>query len=210
MTVAAIAELRRTGLQARRSLTPEARESASARIADRLLRSHEFRAARVFACYLPMADEVDPLRIIARAWQMQKQVCAPVVGSRGRMEFMKLAPDTRLVRNRFGLWEPESSESVAPGSIDLVVTPLVAFDADCGRIGMGGGYFDRCFAFLRQPRRWRRPKLIGLAFDCQAVRKIELNPWDIRLYSVATESGWIRCDTAPARLPSTFAQPVDS
>jgi len=53
---------------------------------------------------------------------------------------------------------------------------------------MGGGFFDRSFAFLKHKKRWLRPKLIGLAFACQKVDKIETNPWDIRLYSVISDA----------------------
>jgi 5-formyltetrahydrofolate cyclo-ligase len=201
MNSKSIPSLRRTGLEARRRLHSATREIASARITERVLRSHEFHSARVIACYLPMPDEVDPGRVISRAWQMRKQVCAPVIGQAGEMHFVKLTPETRLSRTRFGLWEPEGGEPVASRSIDLVITPLVAFDDDCGRIGMGGGYFDRAFAFLKRRRQWRRPKLLGVAFACQAVEKIQLNPWDIRLYAVATESRWIRCGTSRASMP---------
>ena len=72
-------------------------------------------------------------------------------------------------------------------SIDLVITTLVSFDTNNNRIGMFGGYFDRSFAFLKHKKRWLRPKLIGLAFACQKVEKIETNPWDIRLYSVISD-----------------------
>jgi 5-formyltetrahydrofolate cyclo-ligase len=69
-----------------------------------------------------------------------------------------------------------------------VLTPLVAFDEQHNRIGMGGGYYDRSFAFLKNRKQLIQPKLIGLAFDCQRVEKITANPWDIRLYSVITET----------------------
>jgi 5-formyltetrahydrofolate cyclo-ligase len=64
---------------------------------------------------------------------------------------------------------------------------VVAFDARRHRVGMGSGYFDRCFAFLKHNRQWQRPKLIGVAFECQRVEKIVPNPWDVRLYKLVTE-----------------------
>ena len=104
------------------------------------------------------------------------------------MVFRKLDRDTTLQRNRFGLWEPVSGVCVSSKSLDLVITPLVAFDTNNNRIGMGGGFFDRSFAFLKHKKRWLRPKLIGLAFACQKVEKIETNPWDIRLYSIISDA----------------------
>jgi 5-formyltetrahydrofolate cyclo-ligase len=83
---------------------------------------------------------------------------------------------------------PISGEEIAARKLDLVLTPLVAFDKNCQRIGMGGGYYDRTFSFLRARQQLLKPKLVGLAFACQQVPEIPANPWDIRLYSVITES----------------------
>jgi len=181
------AQLRKTALDARRSLGTDARDAASLRISKRVVRAHEFTAAKTIACYLPMRDEVDPSRIIESAWRANKRVFSPVVDCHGNMTFKQLQPDTSLERNKFGLWEPISGISIAVKSLDVVVTPLVAFDDDLNRIGMGGGYFDRCFAFLKHRRRWLKPKLIGLAFNCQKVDKIVPSPWDVRLYSIISE-----------------------
>ena len=96
--------------------------------------------------------------------------------------------ETELTLNRFGIWQPLSGRSLDVCELDVVVTPLVAFDQNGNRIGMGGGYFDRTFAFLRHRDNWLRPKLIGVAFECQQVEEISPNPWDIRLFRIFTES----------------------
>ena len=182
------ADLRSTALKARRAMSPEERHSASAKICSRVIRSHEFFAATSIACYLPMSDEVDPSRIIERAWCAKKRIFCPVTEKRGKMFYRRLERDTPLERNSFGLWEPADGEVIPARQFDLVLTPLVAFDDDNNRIGMGGGYFDRYFAFQKRPTRWLRPKLLGLAFACQKVEKIASNPWDIRLYGVVSEA----------------------
>ena len=165
------------------------RTDASRRIAERFLNSRHFLNCSTLACYLATWDEVDTNSIIERAWRAKKRVFAPVIGTRGEMMFRRLLPETTLVRSRFGLWEPVSGLQIDPSDLDVVVTPLVAFDSKYNRIGMGGGYFDRTFAFLRGRRSWLRPKLIGLAFDCQKVEKISPKPWDIRLYHVYSDAG---------------------
>jgi 5-formyltetrahydrofolate cyclo-ligase len=167
-------------------MSAENRNIASAKICSKVIRSHEFFAANSIACYLPMPDEVDPVRIIERAWCAKKRIFCPVTAKHGKMSYRQLEPDTTLKRNRFGLWEPVDGEVIPARKLDLVITPLVAFDEDNNRIGMGGGYFDRYFAFQKRTPRWLRPKLIGLAFDCQKVEKIVSNPWDIRLYAVVS------------------------
>jgi 5-formyltetrahydrofolate cyclo-ligase len=163
------------------------RDAASTKIASIITRSHEFFASKTIACYLPMQNEVDTSSIVLRSWRAKKRIFAPVTNSKGSMTFREMLPDTPLVKNRFGLWEPATGAVISAKAIDIVITPLVAFDDQCNRIGMGGGYFDRCFAFLKHRRHWRHPKLIGVAFQCQKVEKILPNPWDIRLYRVITE-----------------------
>jgi 5-formyltetrahydrofolate cyclo-ligase len=182
-----MARLRKSAIAARRSIDENTRNEASSIITERIMRSHEFNACNSIACYLSTYDEVDPSAIIDRAWRAKKRVSAPVTDNRGGMKFRHLTPDTQLERNIFGIWEPVSGPFIAAKSIDLVITPVVAFDNDRHRIGMGGAYFDRCFAFLKNRRFWYRPKMIGLAFDCQKVEKIVPNPWDIRLYKLFTE-----------------------
>ena len=71
--------------------------------------------------------------------------------------------------------------------LDVVITPLVAFDGEMNRIGMGGGCFDRTFAFLKRRKVYLRPKLIGVAFACQQIEKVNANPWDIRLFQIITD-----------------------
>lgn len=183
-----ISNQRRRALEARRSMSREQRDRANQIINQKFVRSREFIAAETIACYLPMRDEVDPAWIIERAWRANKRVFCPVMGKQRKMIYRQLGHDTTLLRNSFGLWEPVDSEIISPRQLDLVVTPLVAFDSNNNRIGMGGGYFDRCFSFLRHRTQWLSPKLVGVAFACQEVDEIRPNPWDIRLYDVFSDA----------------------
>ncbi|MEJ2127705.1 MAG: 5-formyltetrahydrofolate cyclo-ligase [Woeseiaceae bacterium] len=180
--------MRKAALVARRSLDDAQRISASAKICDRIIHSHEFRAARTIACYLPMAEEIDPTQVIERAWRANKRVFVPVIDTHGAMSFCEVTPETVVMRNYYGIFEPPSGVLIDEKRLDLVITPVVAFDDRNNRIGMGGGYYDRCFHFLKMRRKWLKPKLIGVAFACQKVKKITPNSWDIPLYRVVTES----------------------
>ena len=135
-----------------------------------------------------MHDEVDTRAIIARAWRANKRVFVPVTLRSGEMFFREIRTDTTLQKNQLSIWEPDAGKIVRPHILQLVITPTVAFDRNCNRIGMGGGYYDRCFAFLRHRKHWFRPKLMGVAFKCQEVEKISPNAWDIRLYRIITEA----------------------
>lgn len=134
------------------------------------------------------ADEVDTSMVFQRAWRAGKTVFSPVVGDDFSMRFVEITPSTRLEKNRFDLWEPAFGAEIRAERLDVVVTPVVVFDAQRHRIGMGGGYFDRAFSFLNTKKQNPRPKLAGFAFDCQKVEKITPNRWDIRLYRVFNES----------------------
>ncbi|HEX2139801.1 MAG TPA: 5-formyltetrahydrofolate cyclo-ligase [Woeseiaceae bacterium] len=179
--------LRRKGREARRSLGTDERRNASARIAATVVHSHFFRRSRRIACYLPMPEEVDTWPIIERAWRMKKRIFAPITGRHRLLRFREVRPETTLVTTDFGLQEPLSGEELTARELDLVITPLVAFDDAWMRIGMAGGYYDRTFSFLRARSSLLRPKLVGVAFACQEVEKVPLNPWDIGLYRVITE-----------------------
>ena len=181
-------KLRRESRQVRAELTTAKRDEASARICDTVTRAGYFRRSRNVACYLPSDEEVDTWPIIARAFSMRKQISAPVLGKNGSMRFRELNADSGLSPNQFGLLEPQEGEFIDPHGLDIVITPLVAFDSSGNRIGMGGGYYDRCFAFLKGRKIWLHPKLIGVAFDCQRVNSIASNPWDIGLFRVVTEA----------------------
>jgi len=180
--------LREKALRARRGLGVENRATASTIICDRVTSTREFQSAANIACYIPMSDEVDTRPIIARAWRANKRVFVPVMRNSGEMFFREIRTDTTLQRNRMSIWEPDTGDIVAPRLLQLVITPTVAFDRDCNRIGMGGGYYDRCFAFLRHRKHWLQPKLMGVAFKCQKVEKISPNAWDIQLSRVFTEA----------------------
>ena len=151
------------------------------------MRSAWFQRAEYIACYLSAPGEVDTWAVIERGWRMKKRIFAPVLKKNRHMLFREITPDTELRLDRFGLYEPMSGEIVTARMLDVVLTPMVAFDKYNHRIGMGGGYFDTTFSFLRHRRSYSRPKLIGLAFACQEVEKIVPNPWDIRVFGVITE-----------------------
>ena len=183
-----VSSLRRRALRARRNMTAKDRESASEIICDRVCATRTWNASDTVACFLPMHDEVDTRKIIERSWRANKRIFIPVLPASAEMAFCEMAPDTELEQNQFGIWEPVRGFLINARQLDMVVTPTVAFDKDRNRIGMGSAYYDRCFAHLRHRRYWIRPKLIGVAFRCQEVEKIEPNPWDIPLYRVISDA----------------------
>lgn len=175
----------------RRKLPPAEQSAAAQTIADRLTSQDLFHKAGRIAAYLPFDGEVDTLPLISLAIDAGKTVCVPVLVNGGKnMSFAVYTPGQRPSVNHYGIPEPalEDRRYVAADQMDLVLTPLVAFDHSLNRIGMGAGYYDRCFSFLRHRKNGIRPRLIGLAYDFQRVSTIETREWDVSLCGVATEA----------------------
>ncbi len=180
-------EQRSQALAARRAMPPDERRQASRTICKRVIKTREFASSKLVGAYLPMKDEVDTREIIQRAWRANKRIFVPILRGSAQMLFCEITPDTELEQNRLGIWEPSRGLLMRPEKLDLVIAPTVAFDSQNHRIGMGAGFFDRCFAFLRHRKHWLKPKLLGVAFHCQKVEKITPNAWDIPLYRIITD-----------------------
>ncbi|HSD70928.1 MAG TPA: 5-formyltetrahydrofolate cyclo-ligase [Woeseiaceae bacterium] len=173
----------------RRDTMPEAdRTRASAIITNRVTRLPIFVRSRLVACYLSIGCEVDTSAIILRAWRMKKRIFVPDTRHGARMTFREIRPDSEYSNGPFGIQEPTGGLVMEAGMFDLVIVPVVAFDSANRRIGMGGGFYDRTFSFLRHRRIFLKPKLVGVAFARQRVDQIAPNPWDIRLFRVITEA----------------------
>ena len=145
--------------------------------------------SRHIAAYLPNDGEIDPLPLMGGLWSMGKTLYLPVLNpiAAHQLWFARYREGDELVTNRYGILEPRQRQLVNPRFLDLVLTPLVAFDTDCNRLGMGGGYYDTSFAFLRNRHCWIRPRLLGLAYELQKCPRLQVNDWDIPLHAVITE-----------------------
>jgi len=105
------------------------------------------------------------------------------------LRFAELTKDTQWEKNRFNILEPEASweNTLLPQQLDIVLIPLVAFDREGHRLGMGGGYYDRSFAFRLTQKNNSQPKLIGVAHSCQEYPQLSQQSWDVPLDSIITE-----------------------
>jgi 5-formyltetrahydrofolate cyclo-ligase len=179
--------LRKRLREERRALPPAQRASADREIQAHIRSLGAFRRARRVAVFLAFDGEPSLHALIASTGR-HKQLYAPVLTHR-RMQFARLESDAALGKNFFGILEPELGERIDARELDLVLTPLVAFDDRGTRIGVGRGYYDRCFRFLRARASWQRPKLLGVAYELQHCRRLERQPWDVPLWGAVTETG---------------------
>jgi 5-formyltetrahydrofolate cyclo-ligase len=185
-------ELRRE-MRARRRLVSRTERLAAARrfavAADRL---RLLRPGRRIAIYLPYGSEADVMQIARRARQRGCQVYAPVITHRRRfrMGFAPYTPGPASTINAYGIAEPDHApnDRIAARHLDVIFMPLVAFDARGWRLGSGAGFYDRSLRHLNPSRAWRRPKLIGVAYERQLTAALVPNPWDVPMDAVVTES----------------------
>ncbi|HEY7885949.1 MAG TPA: 5-formyltetrahydrofolate cyclo-ligase [Cellvibrionaceae bacterium] len=157
---------------------------------------HILRGSRCkkLALYWPNDGEIDP-RLIARlAWQKNIAVYLPVLHpwQARRLWFVPFTPHTRFGKNRFGIAEPTAKRGmISARQLDIVLMPLVAFDDEGGRLGMGGGFYDCTLAYKHHIPGASRPRLLGVAHSFQQVEKLTLAPWDVALNAIITERGII-------------------
>lgn len=142
---------------------------------------------RVVSAYLPMRSEIDPTPLMLALIGLGYVVAAPVIAGRGLpLVFRTWRPGEAAARGPLGAPHPVEGETVAP---DLVIAPLLAFDAEGWRLGYGGGYYDRTLAALRAAK---PVAALGLAFAGQEVERVPHGPNDARLDAIVTEAGLVR------------------
>jgi len=178
--------------QQRRTLSDAERENAAFLLCERVASSRIYQHSKHIAFYLSNDGEMDLSLLIKHAWQQGKQVYLPVLAEPNtqKLWFIPYTPTTKLKNNRFGIAEPVHSSRTRLRktlSLDLILMPLVAFDQQGNRVGMGGGFYDRSLAFLKNRQHWHKPNLLGVAYELQKQEQLEINPWDIPLQAIATE-----------------------
>jgi 5-formyltetrahydrofolate cyclo-ligase len=196
--------LRRQMRQLRRALSPIAREEAHRQFARHLSGACRLRPGQRIAVYLAYGHEADLRYVIDVARRRGCRLYLPVITDfrRSRMRFVRYRADSVMRVNRYGIAEPDwrHAEIIAVRRLDLILLPLVAFDERGWRLGSGAGFYDRSLHHLREGRRWRRPKLIGVGYECQRVARLQPDSWDVPLDGMLTERG-LQCF---ARRPATL------
>ncbi|WP_285349435.1 5-formyltetrahydrofolate cyclo-ligase [Pseudomonas sp. ME-P-057] len=187
-------QLRRLLRQNRRALSRAEQRRAAQALYRQLAQNPLFRRARHVSLYLPMDGEIDPRLLLREAQKRGKTTYLPVLSAwpRTKMVFQRVRRGEKFKPNRFRIPEPR----INPRSqrkiwaLDLVLMPLVGFDVDGGRLGMGGGFYDRSLAYLARRKAWRKPMLLGMAHECQKTGKLAVASWDVPLNGTVTDKRW--------------------
>ncbi|MGV6839191.1 MAG: 5-formyltetrahydrofolate cyclo-ligase [Planktomarina sp.] len=180
MTLADIKTAARKAAFARRKTAFDAQRPGAAGVLAEILAGH--RGVPV-AGYMPINTEIDPLPVMAEA-AAYGPVGVPVIEGAGQpLRFALWSPDTSMIEGPFKAQIPERLTYMTP---QIVIVPLVAFDRMGGRLGYGGGFYDRTLEVLRA----QGPVLaIGFAFAVQEATDLPLEPTDQPLDMVVTDEG---------------------
>ena len=179
-------EIRKNLRKKRADLSLELFNRMSSNIAKNVRESEAFNNAQRIGFYHSVRGEADP----ASLKTLDKNFFLPVL-SKDKDEglvFIELTDETKFENNKFNIPEPifDDNKIVSAKSLDLVLVPLLAFDKNGNRLGMGGGFYDRCFSFKK--REQSKLILMGYAYDFQEIDALEPEHWDVGLDMVATES----------------------
>ena len=176
--------LRQTLRAQRNQLSPSVQQHAAREICRSITNTTWFQTAQELAFYWSIRGEPDLHILLESAWKQGKNcylpVCHPSIPN--TLCFVPYRPGQSLVPNQYGIPEPAfNPEAIVPiASLDLVFTPLLAFDPQGNRLGSGKGYYDRTFAHLLHTTP-HKPSLVGVAYSFQKVATLHPQPWDVPL-----------------------------
>ena len=172
-------QIRKQILDIRSQLSEQQQENASQHIIQPALQWIEHYQAEHLAIYLPFNHEISPLVLMEKLKSLGKSIYLPVIHpfTRGNLLFFKYDEDTVMQTHRFGMLQPKLDvrKLIPLTELDIIFTPLVACDKNNGRLGYGGGFYDRTLIQAK------KAKSIGLAHRCQYVDNLPLEAWDIPL-----------------------------
>jgi 5-formyltetrahydrofolate cyclo-ligase len=180
-------QLRKITRTKRQQLSAEAQQQAATDLAAKVLASDIIAPGQHIALYLANDGELDTYPLIQALWQLGKSVYLPVLHPfvAGYLLFVRYDKYTLLYPNKFGIPEPLPAchQLIPLQQLDIIFTPLVAFDAAGNRLGMGGGFYDRTLSQISPDSHCQ---VIGLAHNCQQVDAVPDEAWDIPLKQIIT------------------------
>ncbi|MDG6773232.1 5-formyltetrahydrofolate cyclo-ligase [Thiomicrorhabdus sp. ZW0627] len=193
MTIQSSATLRKTLREKRQTLTTQQQNEHALSACQNLLNSKLLQQNKKIAVFLSQDGELGTEPLIHALWEKQNlEVYLPALETQPNwhMGFSPYLPGSRMIPNRFKIPEPDIplEQHLSGVDMDLVIMPLVGFDGDGNRMGMGGGYYDRTFEFKLKEHK-QKPLLIGWAHSCQQVQKLDTESWDVPLDAIVTELG---------------------
>jgi 5-formyltetrahydrofolate cyclo-ligase len=181
--------IRNTNIKLRKNLSPKYIADASKKINTRIMKLEQYQQAKKIAFYMAINGEVVLKDLILSASLQGKDCYLPALSNENTLVFLNVSTTSKFCKNRFGIEEPDESHehTINPKDLDIIFLPLVAFDNNGTRLGMGGGYYDRTL------EKTRANLLIGVAYEFQLESFIKSEGFDIPLDIVVTEKKTYWC-----------------
>jgi len=178
--------IRKAMRKLRQAFTIDEQTGASMEVFKRMREIQLLASANHIAVYLANDGEIDPNVIVTSMWRSGKKTYLPILREGNELGFLPYEENTALKPNRVGIPEPVTdSDLLTLDKLDAVLLPLVAFDKQKNRLGMGGGFYDRSLAECLTKA---CPLLIGLGHECQLFDgELPCDPWDVPLDIVVTD-----------------------
>lgn len=181
----------------RQQLTDQQQLQLARQLSQHLFQLPVLQRAHNIGVYIANDGEIDPIVFATKSLYRSKNCLLPSLHPLKEGQLWFGAYDGPKIKNRFDIEEPDHkrNEMFAAKQLDVVLMPLVAFDDKGGRLGMGGGFYDRTFEFLLK-NSMQKPKLIGLAHHFQQVEALPLEAWDVPLTAIVTDKGVVAKGTS--------------
>jgi len=175
--------IRERCLTIRNQLNVETQSQCSNKVCRRIITLKQYQNAHQIALFYAFNGEVDLTEVWHHALSQGKQCYFPVIIEPTLLLFLPVTTTTTFLPNQYGILEPQVDPQLAisPEDLEVIFTPLVAFDKHGTRVGMGKGFYDHTLADSRP--KW----LLGVGYEFQKEPFIEPNPWDIPLDAIITE-----------------------
>ena len=181
-------ELRKQLREIRRSIDQPSRKRDGKHLLYQCKKNAIFRNAKHVAIFIPNDGEIETSAVINFLVHQGYFVYLPILVGE-KLKFAKMGKFFR--KNRFGIEEPIFTPLIGAHKMDIILMPLVGFDQNKNRLGMGGGFYDKTLSFHTKLKKFRVPKLFGLAFDAQEVDKLQSKPWDVPVDGIVTPTRFI-------------------
>ena len=182
-------EIRKKVRESRRSLSPSFQNKAEKNLTINFSQHIKLPKNAKVGVYLSNDGELKTNQLIHKFREKNHSTYLPIIHpfNRATLLFQKYEENSPMVANRYAILEPKlNCSQICPlPELDILLMPLVAFDEQGNRLGMGGGYYDRTLAKHYAEQR-EKPKLIGLAHDCQKVESLPIEAWDVPLQQILT------------------------
>jgi len=181
-------ELRKQLRLLRKSIDEKTRKEDGKKILHQCQKNKLFEGVKHIAIFIPNDGEIETEHTIKFLKDRGYFIYLPILVGE-KLKFAEMGEHFR--KNRFGIDEPMHTHIMDVEQIDLIFMPLVGFDKNKNRLGMGGGFYDKTLSFKLKSKNYHGPKLFGLAFDCQEVEYLDAQPWDVPVDGIVTPTRFL-------------------